>query len=155
MPQDEYVGGSRIPPGSKPARHTSPAARQGTDLVTLGEVEERLWECDAALADLVSEHYQVAHDAGKAKADWYGHRDKVIVMLADAPGKVEAQDIREARARRAKVDPRDPESATGDDLYHTYKLHEARKESVESAMWALKSRMSSLQTLARGIQAVS
>lgn len=152
---EPYVGGASVPRGAKPARHTSPAARTRTDVVSLGEVEERIWECDQGLAELVDQHYDASREAAEAKADWYGHRDKVLVQLADNPGKIEAADIREARARRARQDPSDPESPTGDQLYRTYKILEANQESVQRAMYALQSRLSALQTLARGIQGVT
>jgi hypothetical protein len=151
MPADSYVGGASVPRGAKPARHTSPAARTSTDVVTLGEVEERIWECDQGLAELVEEHYTASRDAAEAKADWYGHRDKVLVQLADNPGKIEAQDIREARCRRARQDPRNTESPTGDELYRTYKILEAHVESIQRAMYAVQARMSALQTLHRGL----
>lgn len=146
------------PTGSRPARHVDRRLRRTNDnngmlpeLPTLGEIERRIMRCDDELADLVDDHYKAAEEAASAEADWKQHRDRVLVALADNGGK-EAADIREARAKRTRVDPRDPESMLGEDLYRLYKILEAREKSIDRNIRAIQTRMTGLMSVARGIR---
>lgn len=107
--------------------------------------------CDDELSRLVDEHYKAAEEAAAAEADWKQHRDRVLVSLADSGGK-EAADIREARAKRTRVDPRDPESMLGEDLYRLYKILEARERSIDRHIRAIQTRATALMSVARGIR---
>jgi hypothetical protein len=120
-------------------------------LPTLGDVERRIMRCDDELSRLVDEHYKAAEEAAAAEADWKQHRDRVLVSLADSGGK-EAADIREARAKRTRVDPRDPESMLGEDLYRLYKILEARERSIDRHIRAIQTRATALMSVARGIR---
>jgi len=151
------------PRGTRPARHVDPRLRRNngpaTDddgvrlppLPTLGDVERRIMRCDDDLADLVEDHYRAAEDAASAEADWKQHRDRVLVALADR-GEKEAADIREARAKRARIDPTDPNSILGEDLYRTYKVLEARERSIDRHLRAVQTRATALMSVARGIR---
>ena len=110
--------------------------------------------CDDELADLVEQHYNVAETAASAKADWEAHRDRVLVRLADK-GDKEAQDIREARAKRAHVDDHDPESPLGEDLYRTHLILAATEKSVDRNLKAVQSRATALMSVAKGIRNAS
>lgn len=150
-----HEGGSVIPPGSVPARHTDPRARRDPamlpEMVTLAEVERRIMRCDDEIARLVEDHFTAAEDAASAEADWKQHRDRCLVRIADR-GDKEAADIREARAKVAFVDAGDPKSLRGEDLYRTYKLLEAREKSVDRALRAVQTRASGLMSVAKGIR---
>lgn len=142
------------PRNTRPARHTDRRARRdpGTGTIhSLAEVEERLLDADEELAELVESHYEIAEKAAEAEADWKQHRDRILVKLADE-GTKEAADVREARARRARVDPQDLDSMTGDELYRIYKINEAAEKSVDRHIRALQTRMSALQSVAKGIR---
>jgi hypothetical protein len=156
---DEYYD----PRTAVPARHADPRLRRRSgaahdddgellpELPTLGEIERRIMRCDDELARLVEDHYRAAEEAAEAEADWKRHRDFVLVMLADS-GTKEAADIREARAKRARVDGRDPNSPLGDDLFRLYKILEAREKSIDRNIRAVQTRMTGLMAVARGIR---
>jgi hypothetical protein len=159
MPEDYYD-----PRTARPARHVDRRARrnqptQDVDedgvllppLPTLGDIERRIMRCDDELAQLVEDHYRAAEEAASAEADWKQHRDRVLVALADNGGK-EAADIREARAKRTRVDPRDPQSQLGEDLYRLYKILEARERSIDRNIRAIQTRATALMSVARGIR---
>lgn len=120
-------------------------------LPTLGEIERRIMRCDDELAQLVDDHYRAAEEAATAEADWKRHRDRVLVALADN-GEKEAADIREARAKRTRVNPANPDSEIGDDLYRLYKILEAREKSIDRHIRAVQTRMTGLMAVARGIR---
>jgi hypothetical protein len=107
--------------------------------------------CDDELAQLVEDHYRAAEEAAAAEADWKQHRDRVLVALADN-GEKEAADIREARAKRTRVDPRNPDSELGEDLYRLYKILEAREKSIDRHIRAIQTRATALMSVARGIR---
>jgi hypothetical protein len=148
---------------ARPVRHTDRRVRGDVgryrdddglplrELPTLGEIERRIMRCDDELAELVEDHYKAAEEAAAAEADWKQHRDRVLVALADS-GTKEAADIREARAKRTRIDPRDPESAIGEDLYRLYKILEAREKSIDRNIRAIQTRMTGLMSVARGIR---
>ncbi len=121
------------------------------ELPTLGEIERRIMRCDDELAQLVDDHYKAAEEAAEAEADWKRHRDRVLVALADS-GEKEAADIREARAKRTRIDPHDAGSMLGDDLYRLYKILEAREKSIDRNIRAIQTRMTGLMSIARGIR---
>ena len=151
------------PRGARPARHVDKRMRRrdgdsydddGTllpPLPTLGDVERRIMRCDDELAQLVEDHYRAAEEAAEAEADWKQHRDRVLVALADN-GEKEAADIREARAKRTRVNPRDPESVLGEDLYRLYKILEAKEKSIDRHIRAIQTRATALMSVARGIR---
>lgn len=152
------------PRSATPARHVDPRARRNRPtadvdedgvklppLPTLGDVERRIMRCDDDLAQLVEDHYRAAEEAAEAEADWKRHRDRVLVALADS-GEKEAADIREARAKRTRTDPRDPESPLGEDLYRLYKILEAREKSIDRHIRAVQTRATALMSVARGIR---
>jgi hypothetical protein len=124
------------------------------ELPSLGEVERRIMRVDDELADLVEQHYSAAEQAAGAEADWKSHRDRILVAIADR-GDKEAADIREARAKRARVDPSDPDSAIGDDLYRLYKIFEAREKSIDRHIRAVQTRATALMSVAKGIRGVT
>ena len=124
------------------------------ELPSLGEVERRIMRVDDELADLVEQHYNAAEQAAEAEADWKRHRDRVLVAIADR-GDKEAADIREARAKRSRVDPSDPDSAIGDDLYRLYKIFEARETSIDRHIRAIQTRATALMSVAKGIRGVT
>jgi hypothetical protein len=160
MPHDDDYYDPR---SSRPARHTDRRQRRDNRTVndddglalpplpTLGEIERRIMRCDDELARLVEDHYRAAEDAASAEADWKRHRDRVLVALADS-GEKEAADIREARAKRTRVDPTDTASMLGDDLYRLYKILEAREKSIDRNIRAIQTRMTGLMAVARGIR---
>lgn len=151
------------PRTAKPARHVDRRYRrderpsQDDDglplppLPTLGDIERRIMRCDDELAQLVEDHYKAAEEAAAAEADWKRHRDRVLVALADN-GEKEAADIREARAKRTRIDPRDPNSELGEDLYRYYKILEAREKSIDRHIRAIQTRATALMSVARGIR---
>ena len=151
------------PRTARPARHVDPRARRGGEsnhdddgallkpIPSLGEIEMRLMRCDDELTRLTMEHYHAAEEAAEAESDWKRHRDRVLVMLADRSIK-EAADIREARAKAARVDGRDPDSPKGEDLYHTYKLLEARERSIDRHLRAVQVRSTTLMSVAKGVR---
>lgn len=152
------------PRTARPARHVDQRARNGRtrddggqmlpELPSLGEVERRIMRVDDELADLVEQHYSAAEQAAEAEADWKSHRDRILVGIADR-GDKEAADIREARAKRARVDPSDPDSAIGDDLYRLYKIFEAREKSIDRHIRAVQTRATALMSVAKGIRGVT
>jgi hypothetical protein len=147
------------PRTARPAKHVDRRARAGsssdpTELPSLGEVERRIMQIDDELAKLVEEHYGAAEQAAVAEADWKGHRDRVLVGIADR-GDKEAADIREARAKCSLVDPLDPHSASGDDLYRLYKIYEAREKSIDRHIRAVQTRATALMSVAKGIRGVT
>ena len=151
------------PRTARPARHVDRRARRGNGesrdddgvllpaLPTLGDIERRIMRCDDELAQLVEDHYRAAEEAAAAEADWKQHRDRVLVALADS-GEKEAADIREARAKRTRVDPRNPDSELGEDLYRLYKILEARERSIDRNIRAIQTRATALMSVARGIR---
>lgn len=153
------------PRTARPARHVDPRARRRSrngpsydddgamlpEVPSLGEIEQRIMRCDDELAELVQEHYNAAEDAATAEADWKAHRDRVLVLLADRPEK-EAADIREARAKAARIDGSDPLSLKGEDLYRAYKILEARERSISRHIYAVNTRVGGLQSVAKGIR---
>lgn len=151
------------PRTARPARHVDRRFRRpdsdardddGTllpPLPTLGDIERRIMRCDDELAQLVEDHYRAAEEAAAAEADWKQHRDRVLVALADN-GEKEAADIREARAKRTRVDPRNPDSELGEDLYRLYKILEAREKSIDRHIRAIQTRATALMSVARGIR---
>ena len=153
------------PRQTRPARHVDPRARRRSrngpsydddgamlpEVPGIAEIEQRIMRCDDELAELVEEHYNAAEEAATAEADWKAHRDRVLVLLADRPDK-EAADIREARAKAARVDGSDPNSLKGEDLYRVYKILEAREKSIDRHIRAVQTRVSGLQSIARGIR---
>lgn len=130
---------------------TSRRAYVDGELLTMGEVEQRLMAADTELEHLVHEHMRLCEEAAHAEANWKGHRDRVIVQML-AKGERTAADTREAYARSG-VDPETGQS--GEELYRSYKLTEARAGSSARAMKALESRMSVLQTIASNLRSVS
>lgn len=124
------------------------------ELPTLGEIERRIIRCDDELAQLVEDHYRAAEEAAEAESDWKRHRDRVLVALADS-GEKEAADIREARAKRTRVKPDDPDSMIGEDLYRIYKIYEARERSIDRHIRAIQTRMTGLMSVAKGIRGVT
>lgn len=121
------------------------------EMISLGEIEQRLIACDDELARLVDEHFYVSRDRAHAEADWKSHLGRVLVKIADA-GDKGAQDIREARARATHVDSTDPDSPTGEDLYRTYKVLEAAESNTDRAVRALQTRMMGLMAVAKGVR---
>lgn len=154
MADDDYYD----PRSTRPARHVDRRLRRNNDnggmlpeLPTLGDIERRIMRCDDELATLVEDHYRAAEEAAAAEADWKQHRDRILVALADS-GTKEAADIREARAKRTRTDPHDPDSMLGEDLYRLYKILEAREKSIDRNIRAIQTRMTGLMAVARGIR---
>lgn len=159
MPDDDFDGFHN----ARPARHVERRARSPhggaqpgslllPELPTLGEIEQRIMRVDNELEELVEEHYTAAEEAASAEADWKAHRDRILVWLADT-GDKEAADIREARAKRAKVEW--DSEMTGEDLYRVYKIREAREKSIDRQIRAIQIRATSLMSVARGIRQAS
>lgn len=158
MPQDYYD-----PRTARPARHVDRRARRSSSterdedglplppLPTLGDIERRIMRCDDELAQLVEDHYRAAEEAAEAEANWKQHRDRILVMIADR-GSKEAADIREARAKRTRIDATDPDSMMGEDLYRLYKILEARERSIDRHIRAIQTRATALMSVARGIR---
>lgn len=155
-------GGASIPTGSRLARHTEPRAKPSYDssggddgllkpLPSLGDVEKRLLRCDDELGQLIIDHFDAAEQAAIAEADWKSHLAKTLVYLADH-GDKESADIREARAKRTRIDPRDIESPLGDDLYRTHKILAARETSIDRQIRAIQTRANAMMSIARGIR---
>ena len=141
---------------ARPARHTDRRFKRDDngmlpELPTLGEIERRIMRCDDELAELVDDHYRAAEEAAEAEAEWKRHRDRILVALADS-GTKEAADIREARAKRTRTNPNDPDSMFGEDLYRLYKILEAREKSIDRNIRAIQTRMTGLMAVARGIR---
>jgi len=124
------------------------------EVPTLGEIEQRIMRCDDQLAELVDDHFNAAEETAEAEARWKGHRDRVLVILAASEDKG-AADIREAKAKRTREDPNEPDSPLGEDLYRIYKIMEAREKSIDRAIRALQTRMTGLMSVAKGIRAAT
>jgi hypothetical protein len=131
------------------------AGFQADDVPTLAEVEKRIMFCDDELASLVEDHFAAAEEAAESESRWKAHRDRVLVMIANDPDIPDgASDTREARAKMTREDD-DPDSPLGKDLYHSYKIMEAREKSVDRAIRALQTRMTGLMSIAKGIRQVT
>lgn len=139
---------------SGPGRDTDRTGRALPEMPTLGEIERRIMRCDDELAELVEDHFNAAEETAEAESRWKGHRDRVLVILAASEDKG-AADIREAKAKRTREDPNDSNSPLGEDLYHIYKIMEAREKSIDRAIRALQTRMTGLMSVAKGIRSVT
>lgn len=120
-------------------------------VATMGEVEERILNAEAELAELTHTHQQLAEEAADAEADWKAHLGRVILRVHHS-GERTAVDVREAMAR----DELDPYTGhSGEDLYRQYKRKTASAESSARAMRALEARGGMFQTLAANIRKVT
>lgn len=124
------------------------------EMPTLGEIERRIMRCDDELAELVEDHFHAAEETAEAESRWKSHRDRVLVIIANSPD-TGAADIREAKAKRTREDSTDPASPLGEDLYHTYKIMEAREKSIDRAIRAIQTRMTGLMSVAKGLREVT
>ena len=172
--QPPFAGNGRGSSGGRPERHVEQRARSphgGTQsgdallpaLPTLGDIERHIMKCDDELADLVENHYTAAEEAASAEADWKQHRDRQLIIIANAPSDDEfmaaigkSQDMREAYAKSIRVHSSDPDSPVkGEDLYRTYKLLAAREVSIDRHIKSTQTRMTGLMAVARGIRSAS
>jgi len=106
--------------------------------------------CDDELASLVEDLWTVSEERAMAEAAWKEHRDRVIVDIANS-GDKGAKDIREAVAKERVS----REGTPGDELYRAYLIMEAAEESTKRQLGAVQSRLSGLQSIRRGIGAVT
>lgn len=117
---------------------------------SLGEVERRLVAVDDRLAELV-ELYADANDrAAEAKADWEAHRSRAALALANS-GEKSNEDVRMGTALGTVA----PGGQTGEDLHRTYLVTEAAADNLRKALSATQTRLSSLQSLMKGLRAVT
>ncbi len=145
-----------------PARHVDRRVRQPgsnvdrstgellPDIPSLMEVERRILACDTRLSELVEDYAELTDAAARAKAEWEEHRDRVIVGIA-ATGERTSEDVRLATAKLAISSRGTP----GEELYRIYLITQAAADSCAKALYAVQSRLSALQTLARGLRQVT
>lgn len=119
--------------------------------------------CDDELADLVEQHYYAAEEAASAEADWKQHRDRCLLVVANASefeaekiAASKSQDLREAYAKSMPTHPYDEgNTELGEDLYRTYKILAARETSIDRHIKAVQTRATALMSVARGIRQAS
>ena len=121
---------------AKPARHVSRES-----IPSLQEAEERLWNADAQLAELVEEYDTICMKRSHAQAAWERHLARIVVEIADS-GERTAEDVRKARAQNTVS----VEGIMGSDLYEAFLLMSAAEASAKKRMDGLSTRISSMQT---------
>lgn len=145
---------------AKPANAMHRPRGELSDDLTLGEIQELLFDVQSRQEEKVIEHGQILEDFLEAEDEWKAHEARVLILIRD---RLAAQKPDDKNKEKSSADLREAEiltslneeGITGRTLRRKWRLMEERLKQADRYCKTLESRGRFLQSLAANIRDIA